>query len=181
MIARELYTYEPATEANPEDLSQVAFEMFINASLACPASITAQGAWIALEIVNRFGNNVSISVTDNLKQALINDAPKLRLIANAADSQHRKKGRPVSPLTSIRVGDIVRAGFGKADTFFRVLPDDQLKELVESIYPYFHSQMRDVKGKLIRSFPEDSIAEAAENMVHGREMKRPWRDSNPQP
>ncbi|MBI2621612.1 MAG: hypothetical protein HYW63_03150 [Candidatus Levybacteria bacterium] len=144
------------SEGFPRSMAEIAYFYFIRASMACPASVTAQGAVIAL-IVRETGENPL-----ELREALLEDQSKLQAIKSVADRIHPDNVRASHDVPMEKVIEVVGEGFALANDF-RFLTTEKLELLRGSIYQRFaHNRTGE--------FPEHSMREAAEAYLRGRHL-----------
>lgn len=103
-------------------LAAIGFGMFTRASLRCPASVTAQGVYMAIE-------NKSLGLDLNVvRNALLENPELISASVKAAEEAHRKRGVVVEDV-STQIPEIISNDFYFAIKF-GVLPPYTLQSVI---------------------------------------------------
>ncbi len=162
MISPETLTLTVREIETPQDLARTAYQYFITASINCPASVSAQGARIAQLA------RASHHRPEALKLALLGDSRRLKEIQCVASRMHGGSERAPKSVTLEKVKSIVELDFGTAQDLSIALEDQTLVEICTEIYPYYARQ----KEKFFETWIRDRV----DDLMHGRQMQRSWRN-----
>ncbi len=145
-------------EARPriETPAQTAFRLFMDASIKCPNSVTAQGAVIALATRQTGANPESLS------EALLANKAKLEAIRRAALNQHKDNRvgpRNEDALPMQKVKNTIASSFRWARELDPLI-DDQLREIIDRVFPLFAYDREEISNV------DDSVAIIVNRMLH---------------